>query len=107
MIVEMRTYRTKPGMRGPFIEIFRTRSMPEHERLGMPIVGPFLSIEDPDVFFFMRGFRDAASREETKARFYEGTLWKDELENILMPMLESYDVVLVEDADNRLGLVMP
>ena len=48
MIVEMRTYRTKPGMRETFLEIFRTKSIPEHAALGMPIIGPFVSIEDPD-----------------------------------------------------------
>ncbi len=34
-----------------------------------------------------------------KAKFYEGTLWKSELEHVLMPMLEKYEVVLVEDND--------
>jgi hypothetical protein len=99
MIVEMRTYRLKPGLRKRFLEIFRSRSMPEHARLGMPILGPFLSVEDPDVFFFMRGFPDLASREPMKSRFYEGALWKDELEAMMMPMIERYDVVLVEDPD--------
>jgi hypothetical protein len=37
-----------------------------------------------------------------KAKFYEGELWKSELENVLLPMLENYEVVVVEDAD---GLV--
>jgi hypothetical protein len=37
-----------------------------------------------------------------KSKFYEGKLWKDELEKILMPMLEKYEVVLVEDHE---GLV--
>ncbi|MFZ0963382.1 MAG: hypothetical protein WAO35_21175 [Terriglobia bacterium] len=37
-----------------------------------------------------------------KARFYEGELWKGELENILMPMIEKYEIVVVEDPD---GLV--
>lgn len=103
MIVEMRTYRTKPGMRARFLEIFRARTVPEHDRLGMPIIGPFLSVDDPDIFFFMRGFRDAASREAMKARFYEGELWKNELEDVMMPMLENYDMVVVDDPDNRLG----
>ena len=48
----------------------------------------------------MRGFPDLASREPMKARFYEGELWKRELEGLLMPMLEKYVVVLVEDADS-------
>jgi NIPSNAP len=99
VIIEMRTYRTKPGVREAFLEIFRARSMPAHADIGMKILGPFPSIEDPDVFFFMRGFPDLESREPMKARFYEGTLWKNELESVLLPMIERYDVVLVDDAD--------
>jgi hypothetical protein len=102
MIIEMRTYRIKPGLREQFLEIFRTRSVPAHAEIGMRILGPFLSVEDPDVFFFMRGFPDLDSREPMKAKFYEGQLWKQELENVLMPMLEKYDVVAVEDPE---GLV--
>jgi len=36
----------------------------------------------------MHGFPDLASREPLKAKVYEGKLWKHELENVLMPMLE-------------------
>jgi heme-degrading monooxygenase HmoA len=97
MIIEMRTYKLKPGKRDEFIRIFRTRSMPAHAEIGMKIRGPFFSIEDPDTFFFMRGFPDLASREPMKAAFYEGDLWKNELENLLMPMIEKYDVVVVDD----------
>ncbi len=102
MIIEMRTYKTRPGCRSEFLQIFRSRSVPAHAEIGMKILGPFLSVEDPDTFFFMRGFPDLRSREPMKARFYEGELWKGELENILLPLLEKYEVVVVEDAD---GLV--
>jgi hypothetical protein len=100
MIIEMRTYKTKPGMRARFLEIFRSKSIPGHTEIGMKILGPFLCVEDPDTFFFMRGFPDMASREPMKAKFYEGELWKKELENFLMPMLEKYEVVVVDDADH-------
>lgn len=102
MIIEMRTYKTKPGCRAQFIEIVRRKSIPAHAEIGMKILGPFLSVEDPDTFFFMRGFPDLASREPMKAKFYEGDLWKSELEQVLMPMIEKYEVVLVDDPD---GLV--
>jgi hypothetical protein len=102
MIIEMRTYRTKPGQRSQFLEIFRSKSIPAHAEIGMKILGPFLSIEDPDTFFFMRGFPNVASREPMKARFYEGELWKRELEAVLMPMLDKYEAVLVEDPDNKI-----
>jgi hypothetical protein len=52
VIVEMRGYKLKPGMRTQFLEIFRSTSIPKHVELGMMILGPFLSIEDPDTFFF-------------------------------------------------------
>jgi hypothetical protein len=99
MIIEMRTYKTKPGKRCQFLEIFRSKSIPAHTEIGMKISGPFLSVEDPNTFFFMRGFPDLVSREPMKAKFYEGELWKSELENVLLPMLENYEVVVVEDAD--------
>jgi hypothetical protein len=102
MIIEMRTYKLKPGCRPQFLQLFRSKSIPVHEKIGMRILGPFLSVEDPDIFFFMRGFPDLPSREPMKAKFYEGELWKSELENVLMPMIEKYEVVLVEDPD---GLV--
>ncbi|HXN30147.1 MAG TPA: NIPSNAP family protein [Candidatus Acidoferrales bacterium] len=100
MIIEMRTYQIKAGMRAQFLEIFRAKSVPAHAQVGMKILGPFLSVEDPDTFFFMRGFPDLASREPMKAKFYEGELWKRELESVLMPMLEKYEVVVVEDPEN-------
>jgi len=102
MIIEMRTYKLKPGKRADFLQIFRTKSIPAHAEIGMKILGPWLSIEDPDTFFFMRTFPDLASREPMKAKFYDGELWKRELEQVLMPMIEKYDVVLVDDPE---GLV--
>lgn len=99
MIIEMRTYKIKPGLRSRFLEVFRSKSVPAHAEIGMKILGPFLSVEDPDTFFFMRGFPDLASREPMKAKFYEGELCKRELENVLMPMLEKYEVVVVEDPE--------
>ncbi|MET0556927.1 MAG: NIPSNAP family protein [Vicinamibacteria bacterium] len=102
MIVEMRTYRLKPGRRQEFVAAFLARSVPAHQEIGMKILGPFLSVDEPDVFFFMRAFPDLASREPMKARFYEGPLWKQELEAVLLPMIDKYEVVLV-DAPGGLG----
>ncbi len=100
MIVEMRTYKTTPGMRSRFLEIFHSKTIPAHREIGMKVLGPFHAVEDPDTFFWMRGFPDLASRDSMKARFYEGPLWKEELEKVLLPMLENYEVVVVEDPGN-------
>jgi hypothetical protein len=63
MIIEMRTYKTKPGCRSKFLEIFGSQSIPAHAEIGMKILGPFLSVEDNDTFFFMRGFPDSDARD--------------------------------------------
>jgi hypothetical protein len=101
MIIEMRTHKTKPGMRDRFIEVFRTLSIPKQEELGMKVLGPFPSIEDPDTLFIMRGFPDLAARETMKEQFYEGEFWKKELEGVLLPMLERWEVVVIEDQQDR------
>jgi hypothetical protein len=44
MIIEMRTYKTRPGKRSQFLEIFRSKSIPAHAEIGMKLLGPFLSI---------------------------------------------------------------
>jgi NIPSNAP protein len=102
MIIEMRTYKIKSGKRVEFLAIFESKARPEHERLGMKILGPFLSVENNDTFFWMRAFPDKESRARMREEFYEGNLWKDELEQKLMPILEKFDVVIV-DAPNGLG----
>jgi len=96
MIIEMRTYKIKSGKRAEFLRIFESKARPEHERIGMKILGPFLSVEDADTFFWIRAFPDLKSRTQMRDEFYEGKLWKEELEHKLMPMIEKYDVVVVK-----------
>jgi hypothetical protein len=102
MIIEVRTYKIKPGLRAEFLKIFKSKSLPEHRKIGMKILGPFLSVEHDDTFFGMRAFPDLKSRTRMRDEFYEGKLGKEDLEQKLMPMLEKYDVVVVE-ANGGLG----
>jgi hypothetical protein len=69
----------------------------------MKVVGPFLDLENPNKFVWLRCFPSLEERDRMKEEFYGGDLWKDELEAIAMPMLESYDVILCETAS---GFVM-
>lgn len=96
MIVEVRRYRIKPGRRDEFIRFFEARSIQAQVDHGMAILGPLLDVENPNAFVFLRAFPSLEARDEMKAAFYEGPLWKDELEAIAMPMVDSYDVILTE-----------
>jgi heme-degrading monooxygenase HmoA len=96
MIVEVRSYRIKPGRREEFIEFFASRSIPALRAHGMKVLGPLLDIENPNKFVWLRMFPSLEAREQMRDAFYGGELWKNELEAIAMPMLESYDVILCE-----------
>lgn len=96
MIVEVRSYRIKPGRREEFIQLFETRAVPAQRTHGMKILGPLLDLENPNKFVFLRSFPSLEERERMTAAFYGGPLWKNELEAIAMPLLESYDVILCE-----------
>jgi hypothetical protein len=102
-VIEMRTYKTKPGQRDEFVRLFRSKSVPAHEKIGMKIIGPFLAIEDPETVFWMRIFPDIASRAELKGQFYDSDLWKHDLEITLFPLLDKYDCLLIEDVENTFG----
>jgi hypothetical protein len=96
MIVEVRSYRIKPGLREEFIKFFETRSIPALRSHGMKILGPLLDLENPNKFVWLRSFPSLDERDRMKDAFYEGELWTNELEAIAMPMLESYDVILCQ-----------
>lgn len=96
MIVEVRSYRIKPGRRAEFIKLFETRAIPALRSYGMTILGPLLDVENPNKFVWLRSFPSLEERERMRNAFYGSELWKKELEAIAMPMLESYDVILCE-----------
>ena len=96
MIVEVRSYRIKPGKRSEFIDLFEKRAVPAQRSHGIKIIGPLLDLENPNKFVFLRSFPSLEAREQMKNDFYESELWKNELEGIAMPMLDSYDVILCE-----------
>jgi hypothetical protein len=99
MIVEVRSYRIKPGRREEFLKFFEERSIPVLRSHGMQVLGPLLDVENPNKFVWMRAFPSLEARDQMKDAFYGGDLWKNELEAIAMPMIDSYDVILCEMAD--------
>jgi len=96
MIVEVRSYRIKPGHRDEFIKLFETCAVPAQRTYGIKIIGPFLDVENPNKFVFLRSFPSLEERDRMKDAFYGGEAWKNELEAIMMPLLDSYDVILCE-----------
>jgi len=96
MIVEMRTYKIKRGARPAVLDALKGPTFAELKRIGVRCAGPWASTEDDTTVFWMRGFADAERRSVLTAKFYNSSVWVDELAAIFMPVLEKYDVVAVE-----------
>jgi hypothetical protein len=92
----VRTYRLKPGRRDEFVELFVRRAGPPQRDLGIRVIGPLLDTRDPDVVVWLRAFPSEPDREPLKASFYGGPVWKEELEELIMPMLDDYSAVVCE-----------
>lgn len=75
-VLELRNYFVKPGHRDEFISYFHdSLTTPQHE-MGAKICGTFTIKGQPDHFFWMRGFKDMASRKKMLNDFYYGQYWK-------------------------------
>lgn len=96
-VIEVRSYRAKPSMRTPLMEVVRSRAFPLQRRLGMRLLEPFPSAEDDVTFVWLRGFPDEASRAPLRAAFHEGAEWLDGLAAEVLPMLDSYAAMVVQD----------
>jgi hypothetical protein len=96
-VIEVRTYRAVPGGRTRLMEALHHPLNQAHQDLGMKVLGPFPSVEDEDVYVWLRAFPDAASREAMKETFYAGPLWVEDHEAELMPLIADFEMTLVED----------
>jgi hypothetical protein len=98
-VIEVRTYRAREGQRERLMALMRELAFPVHRGLGIRVLGPFPSLDDQVGLVWLRAYPSAASREPLSRAFYEGPEWTDKLEAQLMPLIERYSAVLVEDRD--------
>lgn len=96
MIVEIRTYRIREGLLPDFLDLCEREGVPLQRSHGMRVIGPFIDLETPDTCVWLRMFPSLEERERMKRALYEGEKWLDHLEPVVMPMLESFTVVLAQ-----------
>jgi hypothetical protein len=97
-VIEVRTYRAKSGKRAELLAVFAERVLPAQARLGIRVLGPLPSREDDETFVWLRAFPDDASRESLKSAFYGGSEWTNSLAPVVLPLLDKYDAVVVDDS---------
>ena len=106
-VIELRRYVLVPGGRDDLIDIFDRCFVESQEELGIRVVGQFRVRGEPDVFAWIRGFPDMASRARSLEAFYgESEAWRRNREAANATMIEFGNVLLLKPAGRCPGFVL-
>jgi hypothetical protein len=99
MILEIRTYRLKPGTRAEFVRVMRTDAVPLLEKHGIAVVDCGASAVDEDGHeeaYLIRAFPSLAAREDQEDDFYGGEEWREGPREAIVSRIESYHTIVIE-----------
>jgi hypothetical protein len=97
-VVELRQYALHPGRREALIALFDREFVETQEATGMRVIAQFRDIDRPDVFTWLRGFPDLASRAASLGAFYGGGVWAAHRDAANATMVSSDNVRLLRPA---------
>lgn len=75
MVIELRNYLLKPDVRDEFIRYFKDHFIDSQKSAGASIPGMFTIKNEPDRFFWIRGFDSMEQRSKFLPAFYGGEVW--------------------------------
>jgi hypothetical protein len=98
-ILEIRTYRLKPGSREDFVRILREEAVPLLHQFGIQVVdcGPSLVDEDGmEEAYLIRAFASLEERDTLEEAFYGSAAWRDGPRTGIVTPIEAYHTVVLE-----------
>ena len=107
-VIEFRRYQLKEGVRAEFASYFDTYFPEAFQQLGAVAVGQFFERDHPNVFTWVRAFKNMDARATVNAAFYYGPVWKEHAATMNELMVDSDNVLLLKPlAANRGPMVLP
>ncbi|MEP7020184.1 MAG: NIPSNAP family protein [Pseudonocardiales bacterium] len=97
-VYELRQYTLRPGTRDAFIAHFDEHFVESQEAAGISVVGQFRDLDRPDMFVWIRGFADMATRRDGLEQFYTGPAWRAHGQHANSMLLDSDNVLLLKPA---------
>lgn len=88
-LVELRTYRLKPGTRDRFHALFAGRAIPL-VRGVMDVLAFGPSAHDVDGYFLIRVFDDLAHRQRAQDSFYGSDAWRNGPREEILALIADY-----------------
>jgi hypothetical protein len=101
-VLEIRTYRLKPGTRDEFVRIMRDESLPLLRRHGIRVLdaGPSLVSEDGhEEAYLIRAFASIAEHRAQEDSFYGSDGWRHGPREAIVSRIKSYHTIVIEVSD--------
>jgi hypothetical protein len=89
-LVEVRSYKLKPGSRAAFHAAAVSAAVPLLHKWKMDVVAFGPSAHDPDAYFLIRAYNDLADLTTQQDAFYGSDDWKNGPRASIVPLVESY-----------------
>lgn len=89
-LVEIRSYKLKPGSLDAFHRTVVERALPMLREAGMEIVAFGPSAHEPDCYFLARAFADLPDLERQQAAFYGSEAWRQGPREAVVGLIETY-----------------
>jgi hypothetical protein len=99
VILEIRTYRLKPGTGEEFVRVMWDESMPLQEAAGIEVVDTGLSLVAEDGHteaYLIRAFDDLSTYKQLEDDFYASSAWRDGPREAIVSKIESYHTITIE-----------
>lgn len=98
MFFELREYRIRDGRRSEFVRLMDEIIIPFQRDKGMDIVGSFVSIDEPDLYVWIRRFESEEQLKNLYDAVYGDPHWTGPIKAAMGDMLirESITVRLLE-----------
>ena len=94
-LLEIRTYRLKPGTLQDFHIAVHEKAVPMLKAKGIDVVAYGSSNHEEETYFLIRSFADRESLEREQAAFYNSNDWKSGPRSALVERIETYMNTLI------------
>ncbi|HEV3241048.1 MAG TPA: NIPSNAP family protein [Casimicrobiaceae bacterium] len=94
-LIEVRSYKLKPGSGAKFHDLVVTQSMPLLDKFGTEVVAFGQSVHDPDAYFLVRAYDSLDHRRQSQEAFYSSDAWRNGPRQSIVELIDTdWDIVL-------------
>lgn len=95
MLFEFRYYRIMNGRRAEWVRLMEEKIIPFQISKGMVFVGSFVSLDEEDLYVWIRRFADEEERDRLYKEVYESATWKEEFSPATDGILNKENMVVM------------